>query len=136
MADWRQWAVAGVIGVLVILGLFALPHLGTLIDGAMLLNTGLLIRTVCYTVMVGCSFALAIIALGNGFGKLGALFGLFCVAHFVAIILTLLSLYKAPPFYTEWVRSILTPVTVGQSIVYTLLVLDFVRGRKATAINE
>ena len=118
----KQW-VAIIIGAVAVgaIAHFAAPTL---------IGTGLVIRTGAYSVMILAEFALALISLRAGYGKLSLLFALYLLAHLVSIISVLFSLYRVPVEYMDWLRNFLTPVVAVQAVVYILIILEWVEQRR------
>lgn len=119
----KQW-VAITLGVVAVgaVAHFAAPTL---------IGTGLVIRTGAYSVMILAEFALALIALRAGYGKLSLLFALYMLADLIAVVGVLFSLYHVSVFYTDLLRSFLTPIVVTSAVLLIFLVLEWVHQPQA-----
>ncbi len=137
MTDWRRWAVAGVIGVLVIFGLFSLPSLGDLISAAFVLATGQTLRAVAYVLLLLMGAAIGVLAMRAGYGKIALLFGVLCVADLISLVAVLFSVFGVDKIYTDWLRALLTPVVVTRAIIYGWIVSEAITPRTPqSTINE
>lgn len=134
----RAWIVIFAVTMATVVSLAALyPGVAVLPFNLSFINIGLLIRTGGYTIMLSCGFVLAVIALRSQYTYLALLFGLYGVAHLIALVSVIFAIYKVPALYVDWLRSLLTPVVAAQALTYLYIVAEWMRGdARSEADNE
>lgn len=91
-------------------------------------DLALIVRIVAYALMVPSALVLATREWNRGHPRLAALLSLYSLAHLLALVSVVMDLWGLERTLTDHVRFALTPVVLGQAVLYVWIVVRWMRG--------